>query len=437
MTFRPRAARTLLVAAALLALPYVVEAKKKDEKKSDTNATSTSATAVDPKDILAWVDGQPITRQDLEGRLDDLSPAYRTQFATPEGRQKLLDGMIEERVWMSAATKAGVPARPEVARQIEAAERNLVIRTYLGDVMQGAPAPSDSAIQAYYEAHKTDTMFQTGETRRARHIQVATEAQAKDVLRRVKAGADFAALAKTLSKDGATKNVGGELGPIERSGMMASLGRQPAIAESVFAAPKGAYVGPIKTNLGWHVVQVEEVVPPAPVALDDAKPRIVAVISRQMQEDYYKAQLAKAKEGSSFRYNQAVVDSFLHGQKSSADLFRDAQDASTTDERIAGYQRVVQQYPQSEQAPQAEFMVGFVYSEEKKDYDKAESAFKKLLKDYPKSELAHSAQWMLDNMRTDALPNFDLPGGVHRSNDAATGPVKTDSTKTGTATRKP
>src|SRR5262249_20995391 len=150
-------------------------------------------------------------------------------------------------VWMSAASKAGVPARPEVARQIESTTRNLVIRTYLGEVMQGTPAPSDSAIQAYYEAHKTEPMFQTGETRRARHIQVATEAEAKDVLRRLKSGANFATLAKTLSKDSATKQVGGELGPIDRNGMIGSLGRQPAIADSVFAAKgRGSYTGLIK-----------------------------------------------------------------------------------------------------------------------------------------------------------------------------------------------
>jgi peptidyl-prolyl cis-trans isomerase C len=412
MKFRAHVVHGFVIAAALFVVPFVAEAKSKSDKKT----TSASTPAPDSKDILAWVDGQPITRQELEARLDDLSPAYRTQFATPEGRQKLLDGMIEEHVWMSAATKAGVAARPEVARQIESTTRNLVIRTYLGDVMQGTPSPSDSAVQAYYEAHKADPMFQTAETRRARHIQVATEAEAKEVRRRLKAGADFAALAKQLSKDGVTKQVGGEMGPVDRNGMIGSLGRQPAIADSVFAAKgPGAITGPIKTSLGWHIVQVEEILPAAPVSLEDAKPRIVPALSRQMQEDYYHQQLAKAKETASFRYNQAVVDSFLHGQKSSDELFRDAQDATTTDERIAGYQRVVQQYPQSEQAPQAQFMVGFVYSEEKKDYDKAEAAFKKLLQDYPKSELAHSAQWMLDNMRTDALPNFDLPNGVKRS----------------------
>jgi peptidyl-prolyl cis-trans isomerase C len=427
----------VIVAAALSLVPFVAQAKSKQEKQAQASTSTSTTSTPDPKDILAWVDGQPITRQELESRLDDLSPAYRQQFQTPEGRQKLLDGIIEEHVWMSAAVKAGVPARPEVAHQIESTTHNLVIRTYLGDMMQGTPSPSDSAVQAYYDAHKTDPMFTTAETRRARHIQVATQAEAKEVMRRIKAGADFATLAKQLSKDATTKQVGGEMGPIDRNGMIGAIGRQPAIADSVFAAKgKGSLTGPVKTSLGWHVVQVEEIIPASSVSLEDAKPRIVPLLSRQMQEDYYKAQLAKAKESESFRYNQAVVDSFLHGQKSSADLFRDAQDATTSDERIAGYQRVVDQYPQSEQAPQAEFMVGFVYSEEKKDYDRAEAAFKKLLADYPKSELSHSAQWMLDNMRTDALPNFDLPNGVKRSANPGSN-VETPPTATKPSPAKP
>jgi len=52
------------------------------------------------------------------------------------------------------------------------------------------------------------------------------------------------------------------------------------------------------------------------------------------------------------------------------------------------------------------FMVGFINSEEKKDYDTAEKVFRELLQKYPKSELAASAQWMVDHMRTDEVPDF-------------------------------
>jgi len=51
-------------------------------------------------------------------------------------------------------------------------------------------------------------------------------------------------------------------------------------------------------------------------------------------------------------------------------------------------------------------MVGFIYSEEVKNYDEAEKAFRQLLKRYPDSELAASAQWMVEHMRTEEAPSF-------------------------------
>jgi outer membrane protein assembly factor BamD (BamD/ComL family) len=67
---------------------------------------------------------------------------------------------------------------------------------------------------------------------------------------------------------------------------------------------------------------------------------------------------------------------------------------------------VVDEYPDADVTPQALFMVGFINSEEKKDYDSAEKVFRELLQKYPKSELAASAQWMVDHMRTDEVPDF-------------------------------
>ena len=62
-------------------------------------------------------------------------------------------------------------------------------------------------------------------------------------------------------------------------------------------------------------------------------------------------------------------------------------------------------------------MMGFVESEEKRDYDKAEEAFKGLIAKYPRSELVPSAQWMIENMRSDKTPDFDLPGGMGKASE--------------------
>lgn len=358
-------------------------------------------------DTLAWVGGEAITRQDLESRLDELAPNARGQFQTPEGRRQLLDRLVEEQVWLYEAEQADIASRAEVKQRLEQARRNLLIRTLLQEVMEEVPAPSDSMIEAYYEEHKNEPQYRTREAAEVRHIQLETEDEARRVLNRLARNGDFDEMVERYSTDGATKENGGKLGRIERGGTFGSLGRQVALAESVFTAPVGVPVGPFKSSLGWHVIIVDELFPSEPLPLESVSAQISALLSRQLQEDFYKQQLALAEANAQLRWNEAAIDSLLYGSKPAPELFRDAQAAPTADGRLAGYKMVVERYPQSEFAPQAQFMVGFIYSEEKKDYDSAEAAFKKLLADYPKSELAGSARWMLENMRTETVPSFD------------------------------
>jgi peptidyl-prolyl cis-trans isomerase C len=376
-----------------------------------------SATLADS--VLAIVGGHAITRAELESRLEELPPQVRASYMEPDGRKQLLERMVEERVWLEAAEDAGVAKRPEVERQLESGRRNILMRTYLQEVMADAPAPTDSAVQAYYEAHLADPAFQAPEARRVRHIQLDSEKDAKDVRQRLVRGVDFEALARQRSKDAITASAGGLVDRVERNGIFGSLGRQPALVDSVFAAAVGRIVGPVKSERGWHVLRVEEIVPSAVLPIENVRPRILGQLSRETQESYYRAQLESAKQRLGYRMNQPAVDSLLYGKQSAADLFRAAQLVVSPADRITAYERVVSEHPKSEEAPQALFMVGFIYSEEQKDYDRAEAAFRRLLAEYPSSELAHSAQWMLDNMRSDAVPNFDLPGGVQRATPPA------------------
>src|SRR5262249_4465875 len=96
----------------------------------------------------------------------------------------------------------------------------------------------------------------------------------------------------------------------------------------------------------------------------------------------------------------------LSERKSEADLFKTAQETSAPGDRIAAYRKVLDEYPNGEKAAQSQFMIGFIESEELKNYPEAEQSFRALLQRYPKSQLAASAQWMIDHMRTDDAPAF-------------------------------
>jgi peptidyl-prolyl cis-trans isomerase D len=84
----------------------------------------------------------------------------------------------------------------------------------------------------------------------ARHILVADEATAKSVLEQLAAGRTWEELAASMSLDTSNKDQGGDLGWFGRGAMVQEF------EDAAFAAAVGETVGPVKTNYGWHVIQV-------------------------------------------------------------------------------------------------------------------------------------------------------------------------------------
>jgi len=87
---------------------------------------------------------------------------------------------------------------------------------------------------------------------RARHILVASEAEAQDVLRRLEAGEDFAALAQELSLDPSAQGDQGDLGLVTRSQL------PEALADAALGAGLNEVFGPVQTEYGYHIAKVTE-----------------------------------------------------------------------------------------------------------------------------------------------------------------------------------
>jgi peptidyl-prolyl cis-trans isomerase C len=415
---RGRITRGALALAVWCALGTVGLAVATRDARAATKRATKSATASESgSTVLARVGNSTITVAEYEARLAELPPQYKSQFQTPEQKRSFVDRLLEEKVWLETALNAKVDQRPAVKKQLENYRRDTLIRTYLGEAMAKAPPPSDSLVSAFYQEHLPQ--YTTPEQVQVRQIQVADEKTAKKVKEELAKGGDFAALAKKYSTDAVTKDRGGDLGPVARDGLFGSLGRQPVLADSAFAAPLHAVRGPIKTGLGWHLIEVTERTPPRPRPVEEVKSLIVTALTNQTNADFYQQSLTRAKADVGIKRNEPAIDAAVNAKKSAVEMFRDAGEVPNVDERIAAYRNVVTGYPESEYAPQALFMVGFVESEEKRDYDQAEKAFKELLVKYPSSELTSSAKWMLENMRSDKTPDFELPGDLGKASQHA------------------
>jgi peptidyl-prolyl cis-trans isomerase D len=165
-------------------------------------------------------------------------------------------------------------------------ERTISYFAFTADQLPGgAPKVTDQEIQAYYNQHQSE--YQVPEQAKSRHILIKypggaakTDAEAKakadDILKQLKAGAKFEDLAKKDSEDTGSAVQGGELG-FARRGMMV-----PEFDNAIFNQKIGD-IQIVKSQYGYHIVQVEERQAAHTQALADVKPTIQITLQRQKE----------------------------------------------------------------------------------------------------------------------------------------------------------
>src|SRR6185503_3537779 len=111
-------------------------------------------------------------------------------------------------------------------------------------------SPSEAELRDYYAQHRQE--YEQPEQVHARHVLVKTEAEAAVAKKRLDAGEDFAKVAAAMSTDSSNAKSGGDLGWFGRGRMV------PPFDQAAFGAPIGQVVGPVKTEFGYHLIQVQE-----------------------------------------------------------------------------------------------------------------------------------------------------------------------------------
>jgi peptidyl-prolyl cis-trans isomerase D len=165
----------------------------------------------------------------------------------------------------------------------------------------GVPQPAQQEIQQYYNAHQAE--YSVPEQARSRHILIklapgadaktdaAAKAKAEDILKQIQGGANFADLAKKNSDDPGSKDSGGELGFSQRGRMV------PEFDSAIF----GQKIGDtkiVKSQFGYHIVQVEERQQAHAQSINEVLPTIQATLIReksaQAEENYARTLTAEA-----------------------------------------------------------------------------------------------------------------------------------------------
>jgi peptidyl-prolyl cis-trans isomerase C len=363
---------------------------------------SLSCAKKDRSQGLARVGDYVITEQTLQDRIQGMPPYMQQQINTPEGRQRFLEALIEEELMVKDATRRGFDDTPEFKKEIELRKRDLLVRLFYEKVIQAEAAPSDSEVVAYYNAHLGD--YTVPEYAIARHIVVKTRSEALDMKKQIEAGADFGRLARERSLDAQSKMRDGLLqGRIERGAPIKGLGDVPELNDAIFSLKVGEVSDPIKTAMGYDIVEVDELHPESVRPVDEVRNDIAAVLTNTKREGVRDRILADLKA----KYGVIYLSKSESEAETPEDLFKMASEETNPQKKITYYQKFIDTYPDDERAYEAKFMIGFTMAEDLKDYDRAEKVFKEFLEDYPENDLTDDANWMLANMRSGAQPDFE------------------------------
>jgi peptidyl-prolyl cis-trans isomerase D len=162
-------------------------------------------------------------------------------------------------------------------------------------------AVSDAEVEAYYREHGNE--FEEPRRLRIAHVLVrvppvggseaenAAKAKVEDVIRRARAGEDFAKLAREISEDKASAAQGGDLGFVGPGELVAPF------EQAAFALKKGEISGPVRTPFGYHAIRVLDVREGGRTPLNEVAAKIRDELATRKGEEAARKRAEEARAG--------------------------------------------------------------------------------------------------------------------------------------------
>jgi len=269
-----RLVRVVFLACAAAMVSGVVYAQQPAAQPAKPPAASVQKPpqGAPPKDpVVATVNGQPIYLSELQVAQQALPPQYRN-MPLSSVYPALLDRIIDSKLVVADGKKNKVDADAAFKKRMAFVEEQ-VIQDYWLQKEIGKRITTEKLQQRYQEKLKS---MPPEEEVHARHILVATEPEAKDLMAELKKGTPFDKLAREKSTDKASGAEGGDLGWFKRTDMVKEF------SDAAFALKKGELSEtPIKTQFGYHIIKVEDRRQAPPPAFEEMAEQIREDLARE------------------------------------------------------------------------------------------------------------------------------------------------------------
>lgn len=252
--------------------------------------------------------GQDVVRQsDLDAIIEAMPAQQRTQVeANPTMKAQYLQAYLDSRLLAIKARKDGLGTTAAFRRKMAQAEEQLLASELVardGKALEAKAVMGEADLKAYFEKHKQ--RFAQPDKYSARHILVSvkpasgdkqgtTEEQAKALMTKIKeelkAGKTFAELAKQYSDDPGSKEKGGLYEDFD-PGMMV-----PEFAQAVRTQPLNQVGEPVKTQFGYHLIEVTKKTPSTVPTFEQVKDQVGQAAAPERRQQVWQDYLAGIKK---------------------------------------------------------------------------------------------------------------------------------------------
>ncbi|ACY17364.1 peptidylprolyl isomerase [Haliangium ochraceum] len=304
-----RRSKLLGIAASLLVVGIAVAGCQKKEKKAPSTESSEASPAAETQsqtDVdapLATVNDEVITVGDFQSQINRQAPYVRARYTSTEQKKEFLDTLVSFEVMAAEAQRRGFDKDPEVVRTLKQVMIQKLVKEQFTDELKPEDIPEEE-LRAYFDEHKEE--YQRPDQVRAAAIVLDDKASADKLLSEAKAAAEknhvaFRNLVTAHSKDGDSKNSGGDLGFFDKS----SSDVPAPVIEAAFALDSNQVSDVIDAGNGrFYIIKITGRRKAMSKSFDDVKRQLLNRVYRdkrvKMQEDF----VAALKEKATINYNE-------------------------------------------------------------------------------------------------------------------------------------
>jgi peptidyl-prolyl cis-trans isomerase C len=233
------------------------------------------AAKTDPGKVVLTVGNEKVTAADVEALISDLSPQQR-QVLKAAGKRLLADEIVKMKLLSQEAQKRGLQNSPKIKRQLELVRDQILASSVTTDLQRQHFEQNKDQFNKVHARHILVRMAGSRAPVRPGQKELSDDeakAKAVDLKKQLAGGADFAELARKESDDTVSGAQGGDLGEFGHGQMV------PEFDKVVFSMKPGDVSDPVKTQFGYHLIQVQDV-----LGFESSQREVAAQTDKQVQQ---------------------------------------------------------------------------------------------------------------------------------------------------------